>query len=168
MLKGEMTRQDNFFVVGYTGTTHSERELQYDDSVKGQLIGYLAQAKWIPGIQGLVEDKIYCVYHGFEGGGEFFKITVGLPVHEPPELDIPIDILEIPAGEYLQFESELGSFPDIVNKTWKNVNELSAEQLGGQRKAEFDHECFSIDQFEHQQCKFILRLSIKPFEPVDE
>tara|TARA_Y100000817_G_scaffold314505_1_gene313590 strand:+ start:1686 stop:2180 length:495 start_codon:yes stop_codon:yes gene_type:complete len=162
MFNVQKIRQEPFYVIGYTSATNTMQEMNFSESVKGRLFEYLAKAPWVGDIGDLVEEKICCVYHGMDTEpGDRFKLTVGLPVYSPPEgIKASLDILPVPEGEYAQIESAVGPFPEIINETWQRVSEMSPEEIGGVRKADYDIECFSRNKFESHHCQFTLRLAL--------
>jgi predicted transcriptional regulator YdeE len=131
-------------------TSHEEEQDEYN-------------GKMFPLIKRYFHDKVfdmiperskpgvnYCIFTDRESRDKgAFTYFVGEAVSSLDEIPEGLETLTIPAQKYAKITSASGSFPEVRTDTWKAINEMSIDRLGGDRSYHTDFEVYDQRAADH-------------------
>ena len=95
-------------------------------------------------IQGRIKpDTTYCAYTEYESdeNGEY-TYFIGEEVDPSQKVDPIFTSLTIPASNYVKFECGPGKMPTVCIDAWKEIWQMSSDDLGGKRAYIADFELY--------------------------
>jgi predicted transcriptional regulator YdeE len=136
---------DPILIAGIQIRTNNARELSGEGG-----IGPLWQRFFAEGfdaqISNRTSDDLYAVYSNF-ASDEYgdYDFLIGLPVSSVEHLPAGVTFAAIATGRYAVVTTEQGPVAEIVPGTWKEIWNMSTEELGGKRTFISDYEVYGAD-----------------------
>ncbi|MBM3632157.1 MAG: AraC family transcriptional regulator [Alphaproteobacteria bacterium] len=105
----------------------------------------------------------YCAYTEYESdlNGDF-TYFIGEEVVSFDNVPEGFKTLIIPSQDYLKLTNSPGPMPDVCINSWKNVWQMSPQELGGQRAYQTDFELYDERASDHQNVILDLYIGLKP------
>ena len=93
----------------------------------------------------------YCAYTDYvsDENGDY-TYFIGEEVSSTEDVPDTLEILVIPAQTYAKFTNGPGAMPDVVRKPWRQIWQMSSQQLGGERNYSTDFEVYDERARDHQ------------------
>ena len=136
---------DPILVAGIQIRTNNARELSGEGG-----IGLLWQRFFSKGVDGQIPNRsssdLYVVYSNY-ASDEYgdFDYLIGSPVSSIEHLPVGMTFAAIATGGYAVVTTEEGPVGEVVPGTWKEIWNMSPEELGGKRAFITDYEIYGPD-----------------------
>lgn len=132
-------------LIGLTTRTNNQQE-QNPATAK---IGALVQQYFSEGIANKILDRTnpgitYSVYTDYDTDhhGEY-TYFVGEEVSSVKDIPEGLRMITIPQSKYQRFTTQAGTMPTVVIQAWQNIWQMSAQDLGGERRYIADFEIYN-------------------------
>jgi predicted transcriptional regulator YdeE len=135
-------QQGSFTVVGLTVRTTNDKEANGQGLIP-QLWDGVMQGDKLSQVPNRVSDDLVVVYSDYasDSSGEY-NYTLGVRVSSADKLPDGFVARKIQAGKYAVIQSEKGPPQEVIPALWQKINQMTPQQLGGQRAYKTDFETY--------------------------
>ncbi len=104
----------------------------------------------------------FCIYTHYESDvtGDY-TYFIGEEVTSFGKIEEDLEILNIPQQNYIKFTNQPGPMPSVCIDMWKNIWQMSAVELGGERAYVADFEVYDERSRDHQNTSLDIYIGIK-------
>lgn len=165
-MKKVQTHQAEKKIIGIKTRTNNQLEI---NSLEGKIFPIVKQyfhqniAATIP--NRIHPDTTFCIYTDYESDyhGDY-TYFIGEEVDSFESIPDSLETLIIPAQSYIKFTNGPGSMPDVVQKPWQQIWQMSPEVLGGIRSYIADFEIYDERSQDHQNIVLDIYIGIQQKE----
>jgi predicted transcriptional regulator YdeE len=136
---------DPILIAGIQIRTNNARELSSEGG-----IGRLWQRFFAEGFDAQITNRtgsdLYAVYSNY-ASNEYgdYDFLIGVAVSSVEHLPAGVTFAAIATGKYAVVTTEQGPVAEVVPGTWKEIWNMSVEELGGKRAFITDYEIYGAD-----------------------
>lgn len=138
----KVVERDAFTVIGISVRTNNAKEMTAD-GVIGKQWGRLFQDGLLEKIPNKADQSIVAVYTDYasDHNGDY-TFLLGARVQSDSDVPAGMVVKKIPAGKFAVFTSEKGPAQRVVPDTWRKINSLPKNAVGGDRVYQADYEIY--------------------------
>lgn len=162
-MKKTETHQAEKKIVGIKTRTNNQSEI---NSLEGKIFPIVKQyfhqkvAENIP--NRTQPGTTFCIYTDYESDYQGdYTYFIGEEVDSFEGVPSDLEVLIIPAQNYIKFTNGPGSMPDVVRKPWQEIWQMTSEQLGGIRSYIADFEIYDERSKDHQNIVLDIYIGIQ-------
>ncbi len=163
-MKKMLIQKPQIFLVGITARTSFKEE---QDPFMGN-IAKSSQRYFQEGLGEKIPNRknrgvTFCAYTDYEsdekGAYTYFIGEEVSSIEEP--LPEGLSSLTVAAQEYAKFEAGPGPVPSVIVDAWKEIWEMSPEDLGGERSYQTDFEVYQKESMDPQNMTLDLYIGLR-------
>jgi predicted transcriptional regulator YdeE len=135
-------QQDGFTVVGLTVRTTSDKEAGGQGLIPQLWESVMDQDK-LSQVPNRLSDDLVVVYSDYASDATgAYSYTLGVRVSSADKVPDGFVVRKIQAGKYAVIQSEQGPPQEVIPGLWAKINQMTPQQLGGERAYQADFETY--------------------------